>query len=156
MELEHCNAEKLRESIHKQAIEHYDRKEAELNPIFEAIVNTGRVFGPSSLRGVEKHIMLETLDKLWREHLLSMDHLKGRYWAQGYAQKNPSLSIKEGFDLFSIMIFRMKEKFWKHYFMPRLIKVHLKLWSISRNRKDYSRSSNSNRWWNTEGCGGRA
>ncbi len=126
LELEHCNADQLREAIHKQAIEHYERKEAELNPIFEAIVNTGRAFGPSSLRGVEKHIMLETLDKLWREHLLSMDHLKEGIGLRGYAQKNPLIEYKkEGFDLFSIMIFRMKEKILETLFHAQIDKSAL-------------------------------
>ncbi len=123
LELEHCNADKLRETIFKEACEHYDRKEAELNPIFEAIVKTGRAFGPSSLRGVEKHIMLETLDKLWREHLLSMDHLKEGIGLRGYAQKNPLIEYKkEGFDLFSTMIFRMKEKILETMFHAQIDK----------------------------------
>ncbi len=57
----------------------------------------------------EKMFMLLTLDNLWKDHLLSMDHLKGGIGLRGYAQKNPlSEYKKEGFDLFADMIFRLK------------------------------------------------
>ena len=111
LELEHCDTQQLNEALTKSVREFYERKEQELNPIFEALHQAGTFYGPSSLRDVEKGIMLETLDKLWRDHLLSMDHLKEGIGLRGYAQKNPLIEYKkEGFDLFSGMVFRMKEK----------------------------------------------
>ncbi len=55
-------------------------------------------------------IMLQTIDGQWKDHLLSMDHLKESVSLRGYAQKNPLNEYKrEGFDLFSDMIGRSKE-----------------------------------------------
>ena len=58
-------------------------------------------FTPSVLRYLEKVILLQTMDALWKDHLLSMDHLKEAVGLSGYAQKNPLQEYqKEGFGLF--------------------------------------------------------
>ncbi len=47
--------------------------------------------------------MLQTLDALWKDHLLNMDHLKEGIGLRGYGQKNPLQEYqKEGFDLFEL------------------------------------------------------
>ena len=49
--------------------------------------------------------MLQTVDNLWKDHLLSMDHLKEGIGLRGYAQQNPLIVYKkEGFDMFQEMI----------------------------------------------------
>lgn len=58
-------------------------------------------FGPHILRHLEKIILLQTLDNLWKDHLLSMDHLKEGIGLRGYAQQNPlQVYKKEAFELF--------------------------------------------------------
>ncbi len=58
-------------------------------------------FTPPVLRHLEKVILLQTMDALWKDHLLSMDHLKEAVGLRGYAQKNPLQEYqKEGFALF--------------------------------------------------------
>jgi preprotein translocase subunit SecA len=53
------------------------------------------------LRHLEKLVLLQTLDTLWKDHLLSMDHLKEGIGLRGYAQQNPLQEYKkEGFELF--------------------------------------------------------
>ncbi|MBI5493317.1 MAG: preprotein translocase subunit SecA [Deltaproteobacteria bacterium] len=70
----------------------------------------------------ERVIMLHTLDTLWKDHLLSMDHLKGGIGLRGYGQKDPLQEYKkEGFDLFVEMIFRLKSEVTE-----RLFKVQIK------------------------------
>jgi preprotein translocase subunit SecA len=55
--------------------------------------------------------MLQTVDNLWKDHLLSMDHLKEGIGLRGYAQQNPLLVYKkEGFELFEGLIERIKEE----------------------------------------------
>ena len=57
------------------------------------------------LRRVEKHLMLQVLDRHWKEHLASMDHLRQGIHLRGYAQKNPKQEYKrEAFDLFQTMM----------------------------------------------------
>src|SRR5690606_8971392 len=53
------------------------------------------------MRQLEKHVMLATLDRLWKEHLANMDHLRQGIHLRGYAQKNPKQEYKrEAFELF--------------------------------------------------------
>jgi preprotein translocase subunit SecA len=67
--------------------------------------------GPEDFRQLERVIMLQTVDNLWKDHLLSMDHLKEGIGLRGYAQQNPLIVYKkEGFDMFNDMISRIKEE----------------------------------------------
>ena len=66
-------------------------------------------FTPPVLRHLEKVILLQTMDALWKDHLLSMDHLKEAVGLRGYAQKNPLQEYqKEGFALFEQLHDRMR------------------------------------------------
>ena len=57
------------------------------------------------MRHIEKIVMLQTLDALWKDHLLAMDHLKEGIGLRGYAQRNPLTEYqKEGFDMFEAML----------------------------------------------------
>ena len=61
------------------------------------------------MRHLERIIWLQTLDTLWRDHLLSMDHLKEGIGLRGYGQKNPLQEYqKEGYDLFEELLRRME------------------------------------------------
>jgi preprotein translocase subunit SecA len=83
--------------------------------------------GEELLSQVEKIFMLHMLDNLWKDHLLSMDHLKGGIGLRGYAQKNPlSEYKKEGFNLFVDMIFRLKSDV-----VERLYKVQVEAEKVS-------------------------
>jgi preprotein translocase subunit SecA len=69
-----------------------------------------RRFTPPMLRQLEKIIMLQTIDSLWKDHLLNMDHLKEGIGLRGYGQKNPLQEYqKEGFDMFEEMAQRIQE-----------------------------------------------
>src|SRR5205814_1004246 len=66
-------------------------------------------FGAPIMRHLEKLIMLQTLDALWKDHLLNMDHLKEGIGLRGYGQVNPLQAYqKEGYDMFEEMIRRME------------------------------------------------
>ncbi len=67
--------------------------------------------GAEDFRHLERIVMLQTVDNLWKDHLLSMDHLKEGIGLRGYAQQDPLLIYKkEGFELFQDMISRIKEE----------------------------------------------
>ncbi len=67
--------------------------------------------GSEDFRQLERVVMLQTVDNLWKDHLLSMDHLKEGIGLRGYAQQNPLLVYKkEGFEMFNEMIARVKEE----------------------------------------------
>ena len=62
------------------------------------------------MKQVEKSVLLQTLDKLWREHIVAVDYLRQVIHLRGYGQRDPLNEYKtEGFTLFSEMITRLKE-----------------------------------------------
>ncbi|MCC5954530.1 MAG: preprotein translocase subunit SecA [Natronohydrobacter sp.] len=67
-------------------------------------------FGEATLRNLEKQVLLETIDRKWREHLLTLDHLRSAVRFRGYAQKDPLNEYKsEGFILFEKMLNSLRE-----------------------------------------------
>ncbi|MCH8467289.1 MAG: preprotein translocase subunit SecA [Roseinatronobacter sp.] len=67
-------------------------------------------FGEETLRNLEKQILLETIDRKWREHLLSLDYLRSAVRFRGYAQKDPLNEYKtDGFVLFEKMLNSLRE-----------------------------------------------
>ncbi|MDD2388356.1 MAG: preprotein translocase subunit SecA [Desulfobacterales bacterium] len=87
----------LAQLIYDSAISIYNEKES--------------LIGESDFRQLERMVMLQTVDSLWKDHLLSMDHLKEGIGLRGYGQQNPLIVYKkEGFELFQDMISRIKEE----------------------------------------------
>ncbi len=76
-----------------------------------------REYGGEMMRYLERMFLLSTIDALWKDHLLSMDHLKEGIGLRGYAQKDPLKEYqREGFDLFSDLVTRIKEESLKRLF----------------------------------------
>ncbi len=68
-------------------------------------------FGREEMANIEKWIVLQTLDDLWKDHLLNMDHLREGIGLRGYGQKDPLQEYRrEGYDMFMAMIQRFREK----------------------------------------------
>ncbi|WP_298438023.1 preprotein translocase subunit SecA [uncultured Jannaschia sp.] len=62
-------------------------------------------FGPEQMRSIEKQVLLQTIDAKWREHLLTLEHLRSVVGFRGYAQRDPLNEYKtEGFQLFESML----------------------------------------------------
>jgi len=67
-------------------------------------------FTPPVMHQLEKFVLLQTIDQLWKEHLLNMDHLKEGIGLRGYGQRNPLQEYqKEGFEMFEEMIGAMHQ-----------------------------------------------
>ncbi len=67
-------------------------------------------FGPDITAQIEKAVLLQTLDHLWREHLATLDHLRQVVGLRGYAQRDPLNEYKsEAFELFQTMLTRLRE-----------------------------------------------
>ncbi len=68
-----------------------------------------RELGTDILRHLERWVMLQVIDAQWKDHLLSMDHLKEGIGLRGYGQRDPLTEYKrEAFDLFQAMVDRVK------------------------------------------------
>jgi preprotein translocase subunit SecA len=69
-----------------------------------------QAFGAPVMRQIEKLVLLQTLDSLWKDHLLAMDHLKEGIGLRGYGQRNPLTEYqKEGFSMFDAMMRVMQQ-----------------------------------------------
>jgi preprotein translocase subunit SecA len=88
--------EEVRERIERRADEHMAAKVAK--------------WTPDVMRYVEKSILLQTLDHLWREHLVMLEHLRQVIGLRGYGQRDPLNEYKaEAFSLFEAMIAHLRE-----------------------------------------------
>lgn len=67
-------------------------------------------FGPETMRNIEKQVLLQTIDSKWREHLLTLEHLRSVVGFRGYAQRDPLNEYKnESFQLFENMLDSLRE-----------------------------------------------
>jgi preprotein translocase subunit SecA len=81
--------------------------------VFEAVragyATRERELGGEVLRHLERWVMLQVIDTQWKDHLLSMDHLKEGIGLRGYGQRDPLTEYKrEAFDLFEAMVDRVR------------------------------------------------
>lgn len=103
----------LKETIVRQVEEAYSRKEAEI--------------GPELLRHLERQIFLRMIDTHWKDHLLAMDYLKEGIGLRGYGQKDPLSEYKrEGFEMFSAMIDRIKRDTIEHLLRVQVMREEKK------------------------------
>jgi preprotein translocase subunit SecA len=87
----------VRERIEAAAEQHYAAKAANL--------------GPNLMRIVEKSLLLQIFDQVWKEHLLSLDHLRQGIGLRAYGQRDPLNEYKsEAFNLFNTMLADMRER----------------------------------------------
>jgi preprotein translocase subunit SecA len=97
-------------------------REKILSTIQRAYDEKGESVGPD-MRKIEKQIMLQVLDTLWKEHLATMDHLRQGIHLRAYAQKNPKQEYKrESFELFEELLGSLKYevvKFLSHVQIQR-------------------------------------
>jgi preprotein translocase subunit SecA len=68
-----------------------------------------KIIGATALRAIEKNLMLQTLDRLWKDHLAMVEHLKQGIHLRGFAQRNPKQEYKrESFELFTHLLENLK------------------------------------------------
>ena len=100
----------LEEFVFKVVQEKYDERE--------------NLLGAENFRQIEKTILLEVVDNLWKNHLLNMDHLKEGIGLRGYAQQDPLIVYKkEAFEMFQEMINRIKEETLRTLFKTRFLSM---------------------------------
>ncbi|HJU10586.1 MAG TPA: SEC-C metal-binding domain-containing protein, partial [Candidatus Binataceae bacterium] len=84
-----------------------DRAEARVREVYDQRESE---FTEPVMRQIEKIVTLQTLDSLWKDHLLAMDHLKEGIGLRGYGQLNPLVEYqKEGFEMFEAMMRVMQQ-----------------------------------------------
>jgi preprotein translocase subunit SecA len=89
--------EEVEETLYEQLVQKYQQKED--------------LIGSDIMRQTERMIMLQVVDDQWKDHLLSMDHLKEGIGLRGYGQKDPLVEYKkESFTLFQDMMDRIEDE----------------------------------------------
>ena len=106
-ELKQLERRQVESAINDQLVKKYDEKE--------------RMVGPEIMRKAERMIMLNVIDNQWKDHLLSMDHLKEGIGLRGYGQKDPLVEYKkESYVLFQDMMDRIEDETIRYlFFMQR-------------------------------------
>jgi preprotein translocase subunit SecA len=98
--------DEIEETVFEQLDKRYQEKENSLGPE-----------GREIIRHTERMVMLNVIDNQWKDHLLSMDHLKEGIGLRGYGQKDPLVEYKkESFQLFQDMMDRIEDETIKFLF----------------------------------------
>ncbi len=106
-ELENMSREEIEASIRERLFARYDEKE--------------RMISPELMRETERIIMLNVIDNQWKDHLLSMDHLKEGIGMRAYGQKDPLIEYKkESFNLFQAMMDRIEDETVRYLFFLQM------------------------------------
>jgi preprotein translocase subunit SecA len=104
------NRQELGDAIFEKLKELYEAKEKQI--------------GPEAMRYHERMIMLSVLDTQWKDHLLSMDHLKEGIGLRGYGQHDPLVEYKrESFDMFENMMRRSQEESVRYLFHMQIVET---------------------------------
>jgi preprotein translocase subunit SecA len=105
---EALSRQELGDAIFDKLKERYDAKE--------------KVIGPDAMRYHERMIMLSVLDSQWKDHLLSMDHLKEGIGLRGYGQHDPLVEYKrESFEIFEDMMNRFQEETVRYLYLMQIL-----------------------------------
>ena len=106
-DLSNMTVEQMEAELYDRAVAVYQAKED--------------VVGASLMREAERNIMLHIIDEQWKDHLLSMDHLKEGIGLRGYGQKDPLVEYKkESFTLFQDMMDRVEDETVRYLYFLRI------------------------------------
>jgi preprotein translocase subunit SecA len=110
VDAEKLNRQELGDNIFEKLRERYDAKEG--------------LIGAPAMRHHERIIMLSVLDQQWKDHLLSMDHLREGIGLRGYGQHDPLVEYKrESFDMFEAMMERFEEDTVRYLYLMQVIEA---------------------------------
>jgi preprotein translocase subunit SecA len=105
---ETLNRAELGDAIFEKLKDRYDAKE--------------KLIGPEAMRHHERMIMLSVIDQQWKDHLLSMDHLKEGIGLRGYGQHDPLVEYKkESFEMFEAMMQRFQEDTVRYLYLMQIL-----------------------------------
>ena len=99
---------------HEEGVDDEDMIERLEKAADEMMAQKAVHFGPEAMRMIEKQVLLQTIDTKWREHLLTLEHLRSVVGFRGYAQRDPLNEYKnEAFQLFESMLDGLREEVTK-------------------------------------------
>ncbi|MBI3696419.1 MAG: preprotein translocase subunit SecA [Acidobacteria bacterium] len=110
LDLQQMTRHEMLDRVVELLYQRYDEKEA--------------LIGTEAMRYHERMIMLQILDTQWKDHLLSMDHLKEGIGLRGYGQKDPLVEYKkESFDMFQALMDRIEDETLRYLFFLQPVQI---------------------------------
>jgi len=121
------NHDELATALHQKIEERYQSKET--------------LFTPPTLRWLERHILLDIVDAQWKDHLLTLDHLKEGIGLRGYGQKDPLVEFKkEAFTLFDDLMNRIDTEAVRFLFLMQPAKPQEEARQIEQRQQRQARN----------------
>jgi len=95
-----------------------------------------QLFGAELMRWLERRIVLDVVDTQWKDHLLTLDHLKEGIGLRGYGQKDPLVEFKkEAFTLFEDMMARIDTETVRYLFLMQPARPEEETREIERRQR---------------------
>jgi len=118
----HITHDELVDKLNEEVQKRYDEKE--------------KLFGEQTQRWLERRILLDIVDAQWKDHLLTLDHLKEGIGLRGYGQKDPLVEFKkEGFNLFEEMMDRIDTEAVRFLFLMQPAKPETEARQIEQRQR---------------------
>jgi len=112
----------LAEGVKPESLERQALGDAIFEKLKERYEAKETLIGPEAMRHHERMIMLSVIDQQWKDHLLSMDHLKEGIGLRGYGQHDPLVEYKkESFDMFEAMLQRFQEDTVRYLYLMQIL-----------------------------------
>ena len=93
----------------EEGVDDADIRERLTKATDEQMASKAARYGADTMRQIEKQVLLQTIDQNWRDHLVTLDHLRSVVGFRGYAQRDPLNEYKsEGFQLFQSLLERLR------------------------------------------------
>src|ERR1017187_6781781 len=122
IDLAEISHDDLEDELQKALLTRYEEKE--------------KLFGPEMMRWLERRIVLDVVDNQWKDHLLTLDHLKEGINLRGYGQKDPLVEFKkEAFTLFEDMMERINSETIRYLFLVQPAKPEEQAREIERKQQ---------------------
>ncbi|NQT89993.1 MAG: preprotein translocase subunit SecA [Candidatus Omnitrophica bacterium] len=89
-----------------------------------AYIEKEKSLGHEKMRMIEKSVLLQAIDSKWKDHLLSMDHLREGIHLRGYGQRNPLVEYqREGYDMFMAMVDSIRDESLEYIFKIQAVET---------------------------------
>jgi preprotein translocase subunit SecA len=112
----------IAEGVKPETLERQQLGDAIFEKLKERYEAKEKLIGPDAMRHHERMIMLSVIDQQWKDHLLSMDHLKEGIGLRGYGQHDPLVEYKrESFDMFEAMLQRFQEDTVRYLYLMQIL-----------------------------------
>ena len=120
--VDHFGFDLTASGIKPEELTRHELGEEIFGKLTEAYEAKEKILGAATMRYHERMVMLSVIDGLWKDHLLSMDHLKEGIGLRGYAQRDPLVEYKrESFEMFEAMMLKFQEDTVRFLFRMQII-----------------------------------